>query len=73
MVAYNRLLGLDLHRLILSEVNSNKRLILSKVKINNPEVSSSVADYKCSCVKNFESLKKIDTIIVEPSFTKNAY
>lgn len=47
MVVYNnRLIDLDLHRLILSEVNNNKKLIPSEVKINNPEVSSSVADHK---------------------------
>ena len=58
MVAYNRLIDLELHRLILSEVNNNKRLILSEVKINNLEISSSVADYEYSCYKNFENLQK---------------
>ena len=58
MVAYNRLIDLELHRLILSEVNNNKRLILSEVKINNLEISSSVADYEYSCYKNLKISKK---------------
>ena len=58
MVVSNRLIDLDLHILILSKVNNKKKLILSEVKINNLEVSSTVADHECSCYKNFENLQR---------------